>query len=312
MNGNSPIRTRQRSWNSDSFSFPPITADWDASWPAPAKINLFLHIVGQRDNGYHELETIFRFVDYGDELTFSPLDSPMIELTYSLPGVEVEKDLCYRAARLLQQKTNYSHGVRISLHKRLPMGGGLGGGSSDAATALVALNFLWKTGLDRSELQKIGLELGADVPVFIHGHSTLARGIGDVFSPPPPNTLSSCWYLIIKPPVEVPTPLIFRDPNLCRNTPRLSREPRPSDLDFSITRNDMEDVAMRLFPSISEARNWLVQACPKGTQIRMTGSGACLFAAFEHEADARHVLAMAPYAGFVGHSLDRHPLVQLG
>jgi 4-diphosphocytidyl-2-C-methyl-D-erythritol kinase len=196
-------------------------SDWDRDWPAPAKINLFLHVVGRRADGYHQLQTVFRFLDYGDTLRCEPRSDDRIVLAAPLPGVPPETDLVVRAAQALRAATGIGAGVTLHLEKRLPMGGGLGGGSSDAATTLMALNRLWRTGLGSPGLQRIGLALGADVPVFIHGLATFAEGVGEHFtdvSPPP------AWYLVLVPGVAVPTREIFCSPR-CAAIPRpLRRE----------------------------------------------------------------------------------------
>ncbi|MCU0990158.1 MAG: 4-(cytidine 5'-diphospho)-2-C-methyl-D-erythritol kinase, partial [Xanthomonadales bacterium] len=175
---------------------------WDSSWPAPAKLNLFLHVVGRRVDGYHLLQTVFRFIDRADTLHFAPRADGRVVLATPTPGVEAANDLTFRAARLLQDATGCRHGATLHLSKSLPLGGGLGGGSSDAATVLLALNHLWQTGLSRTELRQLGLQLGADVPVFVHGRNTFAEGIGEAFSDVelPPET-----YLVLHPAVNVPT-----------------------------------------------------------------------------------------------------------
>lgn len=193
--------------------------NWHSDWPAPAKLNLFLHVVGCRADGYHLLQTVFRFIDRADTLRFEPRDDGRIVLATPIPGVPADSDLTVRAARLLQQATACRQGATIHLDKQLPMGGGLGGGSSDAATVLLALNHLWLTRLGRPELEKLGLALGADVPVFVHGHNTFAEGIGEAFTDVdlPPQT-----YLVLNPAVHVPTAAIFGAPELKRDTPPMT------------------------------------------------------------------------------------------
>ena len=274
---------------------------WHSLWPAPAKLNLFLHVTGRRADGYHTLQTLFRFVDYGDSLHFSP--DAELRLGKPLPGLKAEDDLCLRAARLLQQATAYRQGACITLDKRLPMGGGLGGGSSDAATVLLALNHLWGTGLKRHELQTLGLELGADVPVFVFGDNAFAEGIGEKLRPV---ELPAAWYLVLEPPVAVPTAQIFQAPDLRRDSPMIAA----SAWQGQYTRNDLRPVAQRLFPVIAQYADWLEQFAP----ARMTGSGACVFAEFASEALARKACEQMPTAmkGWLAKGLTRHPLRELG
>ncbi|MDD5240317.1 MAG: 4-(cytidine 5'-diphospho)-2-C-methyl-D-erythritol kinase [Sulfuricella sp.] len=270
--------------------------------PAPAKLNLFLHVVGQRPDGYHLLQTVFRFVDYGDSLSFSVRDDGEVRRVNSLPGVDPERDLTMRAARLLQQETGCRLGVAIALEKRLPMGGGLGGGSSDAATVLLALNRLWNLNLGRAELQELGLRLGADVPVFIFGESAFAEGIGEKLQPV---ALSAAWYVVLVPPVAVSTPEIFASKELTRATKPI----KMPDFSTGCGHNDLEPVVCRMYPQVAECLAWL-----RGFgDARMTGSGACVFAGFpgeEGEEEARRVFSLKPakMAGFVARGLDRHPL----
>jgi 4-diphosphocytidyl-2-C-methyl-D-erythritol kinase len=193
-------------------------SDWDREWPAPAKLNLFLHVVGRRDDGYHLLQTVFRFLDFGDTLRCEPRTDGAIVRVDPLPGVPPESDLVVRAALALRAATGSATGVSLHLDKRLPMGGGLGGGSSDAATTLLALNRLWGTGLDSLQLQRIGLALGADVPIFVHGHAAFAEGVGERFTD---LALPPAWYLVLVPAVAVPTPEIFRSTRLRRDTPAI-------------------------------------------------------------------------------------------
>lgn len=275
-------------------------SDWDRSWPAPAKINLFLHVVGRRADGYHLLQTVFRFLDHGDELRFTPRGDGAIVLATPLPGVPPESDLTVRAARLLRERAGTAAGVTISLAKRLPMGGGLGGGSSDAATTLVALNRLWNCGLAEDELQRLGLALGADVPVFIHGRACFAEGVGERFTDV---ALPPAWYLVTVPEVAVPTADIFRAPDLRRDTPAI----RPGDWLPGTGDNDLEPVARRLYPEVGRHLDWLRS---RG-QARMSGSGACCFAEFATEGEACVALAALPAGmrGFVARGLDSHPIL---
>jgi 4-diphosphocytidyl-2-C-methyl-D-erythritol kinase len=273
---------------------------WDRAWPAPAKINLFLHVVGRRADGYHLLQTVFRFLDYGDELRFAPRDDGAIVPAAPLPGVPADADLTVRAARLLREHAGIAAGVTIALTKRLPLGGGLGGGSSDAATTLVALNRLWNCGLPTEELQRLGLALGADVPVFVHGHACFAEGVGERFTDV---ALPLAWYLVTVPEVAVPTAEIFGAPELRRDTPAL----RPADWRPGMGGNDLEPVARRLYPEVGRHLDWLRARGP----ARMSGSGACCFAEFAAESAARTALAALPSGmrGFVAKGLDSHPIL---
>jgi 4-diphosphocytidyl-2-C-methyl-D-erythritol kinase len=272
-------------------------------YPAPAKLNLFLHVVGRRPDGYHLLQSVFRFLDYGDMLEIETRDDGEIRLLAPLPGIAPEQDLCWRAARLLQQHSGCRLGADIRLIKRLPLGGGLGGGSSDAATVLLALNRLWRLDLPRADLQTLGLRLGADVPVFVFGRSAFAEGIGEILTPwtPAPAT-----YLVLVPPVHVATPRIFADPGLTRNTPSV----RIAALLDGYGHNDLEPIARAQHPEISEPLAWLK---PYG-DARMTGSGACVFVAFPARAQAEMALATiraergGQVEGFIADGIDQHPL----
>ena len=272
---------------------------WQNSWPAPAKINLFLHVVGRRNDGFHLLQTVFRFIDYCDWLRFEPRTDARIVLADPIPGVPPETDLTVRAAKALQIATGTTAGATIHLDKRLPMGGGLGGGSSDAATTLIALNRLWNSGLDSPALQRLGLALGADVPVFIHGRTTFAEGIGEQFTNVNAPAES---YLVLIPPVAVPTPVIFRSDKLQRDTPAIS----PADWRAGFGHNDLEPVACSLYGEVAECLTWL-----RGFgDARMSGSGACCFVGFADRKDAESALAACPpnFRGFVAQGLDTHPL----
>ena len=272
---------------------------WQSTYPAPAKLNLFLHVVGRRADGYHLLQTVFRLVGYGDSLHFSPRDDGAVVLANPLPGVPPDTDLTVRAARLLQAETGCRHGVEIRLEKRLPMGGGLGGGSSDAATVLLALNHLWQLGLSRQRLQELGLSLGADVPVFIFGQNAFAEGVGEALQPV---ELPPAWYLVLETPVQVPTAAIFGVPQLKRDTPPM----RVGDWKPGIGTNDLQAVAVAGFPEIAAHLAWLSAF----GDARMTGSGACVFAAFKRKEDAEDVLRKIPpgMRGWVAEGLAQHPL----
>jgi len=273
--------------------------DWQRDWPAPAKINLFLHVVGRRADGYHLLQTVFRFIDIADSLRCEPRRDGRIVLATPLPGVPPESDLVLRAAQALRAATGATAGVTLHLTKCLPMGGGLGGGSSDAATTLLALNHLWATGLDSAALQRIGLALGADVPIFIFGRSAFAEGVGEVFAAvvPPPQC-----YLVLMPEVAVPTPAIFRSERLRRDTvPIAAADWRPG-----FGHNDLEAVACELYPEVARHLDWL----RRFGDARMSGSGACCFVGFADEAAARRAHEALPgdMRGFVARGIDRHPL----
>jgi 4-diphosphocytidyl-2-C-methyl-D-erythritol kinase len=277
--------------------------NWDSAWPAPAKLNLFLHIVGRRADGYHLLQTVFRFIDRADILRFAPRHDGEIVLATPIPGVPADNDLTVRAARLLQQATGCRQGATIHLDKQLPMGGGLGGGSSDAATVLLALNHLWQTGLSRSELEKLGLGLGADVPVFVHGQNTFAEGVGEAFTDValPPES-----YLVLHPAVHVPTAAIFGAPELKRDTVAM----RPADWQHGQGHNDLEVVACAKFPAVAEHLAWLKGHAP---QAMMTGSGACVFAGFARRSEAEAILAQRPAGmqGWLADGLAEHPLAKI-
>ena len=275
-----------------------MTWQWD-SYPAPAKLNLFLHVVGRRADGYHLLQTVFRFLDFGDSLEIALRADGEIRLQSPLPGVPQEADLCWRAAQLLQTHTGCRLGADIHLTKRLPLGGGLGGGSSDAATVLLALNRLWRLDLPRAELQALGLDLGADVPVFVFGRSAFAQGVGEVLEPWTPAPAS---YVVLTPPVHVSTPAIFAHPGLTRDTPAVTI----AALSEGFGHNDLQPVACALNPVVAEYLGWLQE---RG-EARMTGSGACVFAAFPDRATAEKVFAQRPghMSGFVADGVDQHPL----
>jgi len=268
-------------------------------YPAPAKLNLFLHVVGRRPDGYHLLQTLFRFLDYGDTLVIEPRRDDRVRLLNPLPGVPAEADLCFRAARLLQEHTGCRLGADIGLEKRLPMGGGLGGGSSDAATVLMALNRLWGLDLPREELQSLGLRLGADVPVFVFGRSAYAEGVGERLQPV---SLPPASYVVLMPPAQVATAAVFSHPGLTRDTPALKIPPLPEGCGH----NDLEPVAVAAYPVIGEYLRWLGQY----GDARMTGSGACVFAAFSDRAQAEAVFAQRPEGmqGFVADGVDIHPM----
>ncbi len=265
-------------------------------YPAPAKLNLFLHVLGRRADGYHELQTVFRLIDRADRLAIGLREDGEIRRS----GEVFENDLCLRAAQALKAACGQALGCEIALEKQLPAGGGLGGGSSDAATVLIVLNRLWKLGLPRARLMDIGRSLGADVPFFVYGRSALGEGIGERLQG---LDLPPAWYLVLTPQVSVSTKEIFAAPALTRDTKRLKIPPFFSGLG----RNDLEPVVSARCPEVASHLAWLRSRSP---QARMTGSGACVFAEFATEAEALAVQAQLPggMRGFVAKGLDRHPL----
>lgn len=272
------------------------------SFPAPGKLNLMLRVIGRRADGYHLLQTVLRFIDYGDMLRFSVREDSIIARINDVEGVPAADDLAVRAAQLLQRATGTRLGADIAVEKRLPLGGGLGGGSSDGATALLALNHLWGTGLPRARLLELGLELGADVPFFIGGENAFAEGIGERLRP---LALPAAWYLVLTPPVAVPTARIFAHPELKRDSKPIKMQR------FSAEQagNDLEPVVCREYPEVAQHLDWLRQAAPAW----VTGTGACVFAAFGTERAARELWARAPAGmrGFIARGLARHPLRDL-
>ena len=273
---------------------------------SPAKLNLFLHVVGRRPDGYHELQTLFQFLDYGDDITLSLTpEQPGIRLESSLSGVADEDNLIIKAARALAEKTSSElPGVTICITKRLPMGGGLGGGSSNAATTLLGLNHLWKLGLELDELAEIGLGLGADVPVFVRGHAAFGEGVGEKLTPAfPPED----WFLVLKPACNINTGKIFSEQGLTRDTPRIRIAPA-FEGDASRYRNDCEDVVRRLYPEVNKSMEWLAEFGP----ARLTGTGACIFGRFPTESAARIIWESKPsgITGFVAQGVNVSPLHQ--
>ena len=275
-----------------------------AWFPAPGKLNLFLHVLGRRADGMHELQTVFRLIERGDRVGIRVRDDSEIRFS----GDYGEDNLCVRAARLLQAEAGVPAGVPagadLSLEKHLPVGGGLGGGSSDAATVLLVLNRLWKLNLNRHELMQLGLRLGADVPFFVYGRSALGEGAGERLQA---LDLAPAWYLVLTPHVPVSTKEIFSDAALTRDTKPLKMLPFLSGQG----RNDLEPVAVRRYPEIAEHLAWLRKRSPRGSfPPRMTGSGACVFAEFARQDDAVALYKQLPTAmrGFVARGLGQHPL----
>lgn len=270
-------------------------------WPAPAKLNLFLHITGRRADGYHLLQTVFQFLDHGDLLHFSPRPDGKIQRRNTLPGVPEESDLVIRSAKLLQQVSGCTQGVDIRLEKRLPMGGGLGGGSSDAATTLVALNRIWSLDLPNATLAELGLQLGADIPVFVHGHAAWAEGIGEKLTDV---ELPESWFVVVIPPVQVPTAEIFNAMELTRDCPPITIR----DFLTGQGENVCQPLVEKRHPEVAEALGWLGQ---HGNAM-MTGTGACVFAAFEQETRAKAVFSARPHGwqGFVAKGCNHSPLLK--
>ena len=274
---------------------------WRARYPAPAKLNLFLHVVGRRSDGYHLLQTAFRLIDLCDWLHFAPRTDGRITLARPVAGVAEEDNLVMRAARLLQPLGGGA-GVEIDLEKNIPIGGGLGGGSSDCATTLAALNRLWGLSLPRERLTELGLTLGADVPFFLFGQNAFGEGIGERLAA---LDLPQAWYLVLVPPVLVPTRAIFAAPELTRN----SKTIKISGFSGGFGRNDLEPVVCRRHPEVAKHLEWLKQF----GDARLSGSGACVFAEFATEREARSVHSKMPadMRGLVVRGLDRQPLAAL-
>jgi len=268
-------------------------------WPAPAKLNLFLHITGRRADGYHTLQTAFQLIDLADSVAIEVTGDRDIRRLEGPDGVAAEADLAVRAARALQAATAVRRGAQLRIEKRIPMGAGLGGGSSDAATTLVALNELWGTGLDLPQLASIGADLGADVPVFVHGRSAFAEGIGEVLAP---IDLAERWFLVVHPGVAVATAAVFQAPELTRNSPLITIR----DLFGAETHNDCEPVVRARFPAVGEALDWL----GRFAEARLTGTGSCVFASFDSASAAGQVAAKLPqsWRSYVARGLNRSPL----
>ena len=274
-------------------------------WPAPAKLNLFLHILGRRPDGYHELQTCFQFVDLSDEITIGVRNDGEIRRTFALPGVSEDSDLCIRAARALKEASGASLGAQIRLLKRIPIGGGMGGGSSDAATCLVALNRLWGLNWSAEKLAALGLKLGADVPVFIHGRAAFAEGVGERLTPLyPPLAPIEPNYLIIKPNVFVSTADVFQDPELTRNSAPITIH----GFLASGGRNDCLGVVRRRYPEVARALDWLSSF----GSARLTGTGACVFLACETKELGQEIMRKLPpgFAGFLTRGLNDSPLLE--
>jgi 4-diphosphocytidyl-2-C-methyl-D-erythritol kinase len=271
------------------------------SWLAPAKLNLFLHITGRRADGYHTLQTVFQFLDYGDDLEFSVTDNGRIVLLTPLSGVPENNNLAVRAAELLKRASGTRQGTVIRIKKLLPLGGGLGGGSSDAATTLLALNFLWGAKLTVMELASLGLALGADVPVFVHGHAAWAEGIGEILTPLEPE---ETWYLVVVPPVHVSTAKVFSNSELTHYSQAITIR------DFQEgrgRRNDLEPIVRRIYPEVNRALSLLEEF----GEPRLSGSGGCVFLELKEAEQGQRILQSIPkpFTGFVARGMNRHPLL---
>ncbi|XXK44574.1 4-(cytidine 5'-diphospho)-2-C-methyl-D-erythritol kinase [Porticoccaceae bacterium nBUS_17] len=269
------------------------------SLPSPAKINLFLHITGQRSDGYHNLQTLFQLLDFGDKLVFRSNRSGNIKINGNIDGVDEKNNLIFHAATLLQKSTGCDLGCTIDLTKNLPMGAGLGGGSSNAATTLIGLNALWKCGLTANQLSDLGKTLGADVPVFVHGESAFAEGIGDILTP---LTLPQRWFLVITPNCHVSTREIFSNPQLTRNSSPIKIRAL-SGVEY---RNDCQDVVSKLYPAVGTVLQWVENF----SAPLMTGTGASVFCSFDSKSEAQHVLSKLPkqWTGFVAKGVNRSPV----
>ena len=275
----------------------------ETQWPAPAKLNLFLHVTGRRSDGYHELQTLFQLIDLRDTVTIRVADDGRIERPSGPVGVDPDSDLTVRAAKALQAATGCGMGASIRIAKRIPMGGGLGGGSSDAATVLLALNHLWRCGLSIEELARLGLPLGADVPVFVRGSSAWAEGVGERLEPV---ELPERWYVVIHPGVAVPTKDVFQSAELTRNTPVITIRAFFGPGGSAGSRNDCEPVVRALYPEVADALSWLEKFAP----ARLTGTGSCIFASFGSAIEAERVAARAPdrWRAFVARGLNVSPV----
>jgi len=275
---------------------------WERRYPAPAKLNLFLHVVGRRPDGYHLLQTAFRLIERCDWLRFSLRADEEVKLSRPLPGIAEADELAVRAARLLKEAIGSKQGVNIEIEKNIPVGGGLGGGSSDCATTLAVLNRLWKLDLPQEKLASLALSLGADVPFFLFGGNAFAEGIGERLTP---LELPPAWYVVLAPAVSVSTRVIFAEPELTRN----SKTIKISGFSAGFGRNDLESVVCRRHAEVAAHLKWLRQF----GDARMSGSGACVFAEFAAEREARSVLSRLPaeMRGFAVRGLDRHPLATL-
>ncbi len=269
------------------------------TWSAPAKLNLFLHITGRRPDGYHLLQTVFQFLDYADQLTFNITENGKVMQMIPLSGIDEGDDLTVRAAILLQAETKTEKGVEIYLNKSIPVGAGLGGGSSDAATTLLVLNELWGANLERTRLVELALQLGADVPVFVAGHAAWAEGVGEILTPIEPEER---WYAVMVPPVQVSTQRVFEELGLTAYGP----PSKIRDFHAGRVRNDLEVVVCRCYPDVDRALQWLAQF----GEARITGSGACVYLPVKDQGEGAQIVERRPewLEGFVARGVNRHPL----
>ena len=269
------------------------------SLPSPAKLNLFLHILDRREDGYHNLQTLFQLLDYGDQLSFSINKQPEINVISDLKDVKPQDNLVFKAARALQQATNCSWGCEIQLAKKIPMGAGLGGGSSNAATTLVGLNSLWQCNLSHDQLAEIGSDLGADIPVFVKGLSAFAEGIGDKLTP---ISLNPIWYLVVTPKIKVSTKQIFCHSELTRNAPAI----KIRALSEELYRNDCQSVVETLYPEVKQVSDWLKRY---GNPL-MTGTGASVYCRFDSQQEAKKAQQTVPnsWSSFVAKGINQSPL----
>jgi 4-diphosphocytidyl-2-C-methyl-D-erythritol kinase len=270
---------------------------------SPAKLNLFLHITGRRPDGYHNLQTLFQLLNYGDTLRFTARSDKQITLSPAIPGVAFEDNLIIKAVRILQKHTNTHYGVDIQLEKRLPMGGGIGGGSSNAATTLVALNHLWQCGLNSTQLQQLGLQLGADVPVFVNAQTAWAEGVGEALQP---IEMPENWFLVVQPDCHVSTQQIFSHKDLTRDSPAI----KVAAFLEQGGQNACQALVRRLYPQVDEALNWFAE---HGYHAKLTGTGACVFSQFATAEAAQKVLQGLPkqLPGFVAQGINQSPLYTL-
>ncbi|TQV76471.1 4-(cytidine 5'-diphospho)-2-C-methyl-D-erythritol kinase [Aliikangiella marina] len=281
-------------------------------WPSPCKLNLFLHFIGQRDDGYHRLQSLFQLIDFGDDILIETNDSQEIEFHCDVAELSNTDNLIVKAAEALKayvaQATNQATpnkapmGASIRLTKRLPFGGGVGGGSSNCATTLVALNHQWQLGLSLDQLAQIGLKLGADVPIFVRGQTAFVEGIGEIITP---TEMPEIWYLVVQPECHVSTAKIFSNPLLTRNSKAITiRDLNALGLPFK-GRNTMQDIVCRDYPAVAEVLKWLVQF---SSNARMTGSGSCLFIPFDNEQEVRKIATRCSWPHFVAKGVNQSPL----
>jgi 4-diphosphocytidyl-2-C-methyl-D-erythritol kinase len=268
-------------------------------WPAPAKLNLFLHVTGRRGDGYHDLQTVFQLIDLADDIHIQVRRDGLIERQAGPEGVPAEADLIVRAARALRAASATPLGANLSVTKRIPMGGGLGGGSSDAATVLVALNHLWNCGLNENELAAIGVDLGADVPVFVRGRSAWGEGRGERLTP---LELPERWFVLVHPQVHVPTAAVFQAPELTRNSAPITMH----GFLRSGGRNDFEPVVRARYPEVAHALDWLGHFAP----ARLTGTGSCIFAPCASLNEAQDIVTRVPaqWRGMAARAMNVSPL----